>query len=191
MACKALVCAYAGRGLPRTLWKPGPVPASPLALKVYAFGTEVLFSLSMPLWGTFKRKFPPVQQTPDLRSSVTMFALCLKLLKRKKMFSMDLWKQKHWFVLFGVCHSFSDNSMFSGALGGPSFLQIRLVPGESGKFVSCIPPTLCSLSNAHLQWSQCPMGLTTDYPKEGSNLALIDSNYEELMDHNSFWIFVF
>lgn len=102
---------------------------------------------------------------------------------KKKMFSMDLWKQKHRFVLFEVCHSFSDNSMFSGALGGPSFLQIRLVPGESGKFVSrtfsstlCLPPILCSLCNAHLQWSQCPMGLTTDYPREGSNLGLIDSN---------------
>lgn len=103
--------------------------------------------------------------------------------EKKKMFSMDLWKQKHRFVLFEVCHSFSDNSMFSGALGGPSFLQIRLAPGESGKFVSrtfsstlCLPPTLCSLCNAHLQWSQCPMGLTTDYSREGSNLGLIDSN---------------
>lgn len=121
MACKALVCADAGRGLPSIPWKPGPVPASPLALKVYAFGTEVLFSLSMSLWGTFKRKFPPVQQTQALRSSVTMFALCLKLLKRKK--KCFLWIYENGNIdLFclEVCHSFSDNSMSSGALGGPS-----------------------------------------------------------------------
>ena len=44
--------------LAETHWKPGLVPASQLALKFYAFGTEVLFSLSMLLWSTVEEKIP-------------------------------------------------------------------------------------------------------------------------------------
>ena len=44
--------------LAETHWKPGLVPASQLAIKFYAFGTEVLFSLSMLLWSTVEEKIP-------------------------------------------------------------------------------------------------------------------------------------
>lgn len=99
-----------------------------------------------------------------------IFALCLKLLKREKetLFSTDLWKQKYWFVLLGVCHSFNDNLVFWGASRGPSFRQVRLVPGEIVKFLSCtffsilcIPPTSCSLFHSHLHWLQCPVSPRT------------------------------
>lgn len=49
----------AGHGREKTLLgSQVPVPASQLALKVYAFGTEVLFSLLMLLWGTVEEEIP-------------------------------------------------------------------------------------------------------------------------------------
>ena len=76
--------------LAETHWKPGLAPASQLALKFYAFGTEVLFSFLMLLWSMVEEKIPYVQQTPDLWSSRKIFALCLKLLKREKEISLSL-----------------------------------------------------------------------------------------------------
>lgn len=57
----------------------------PLVLRFY-------FPFRCCYGGQLKRKFPTVQQTLDLWSSMKIFALCLKLLKREKevLFSTDL-----------------------------------------------------------------------------------------------------
>lgn len=148
--------------------------------------------------GQLKREFPIVQQTPDLWSSMKIFALCLKLLKREKemLFSMDLWKQKHWFVLLGVCHFLNDSLMFLGALRGPHFFQASLAPGEtvwsfSWVFSStlCISCILCSL---WIPTCNDPSVLCHPvFPREENYLALINRNYKEWMGYSSFCISVF
>lgn len=82
---RPLSAQNAGRGLPRTdSWKPGPLSASPLALNVYAFGAEVLFSLSMLLWGAVEEEIPYSSTDSRFMASWEHICPCLKLLKRGK-----------------------------------------------------------------------------------------------------------
>lgn len=67
-----------------TPWKPGPLSESPLALKVYAFGAEVLFSLSVLLWGTVEEEIPYSSTDSRFMESCERICPCLKLLKREK-----------------------------------------------------------------------------------------------------------
>lgn len=138
--------------------------------------------------GRWRRNSLIAQLTPDLWRSVEIFALCLELLKREKKCSLQTWKQKHWFVLLGLCHSSNDNLLFSGAPKG-WVSSWKTDSWENVKFCSytfhsplCVPPSPFPLINSPLQGSE-PY-LTGDFFRKQTSPVSIHSTYEELRDCN-------